>query len=150
MTSDPNVEPGSLALSFKAFMDAMTARARAEAPPQNVFLAPVKGHIGDNAQELPIIGEEFDTYEHPNMQVAMEAYLSSLGCKAKLVGIVTPNRGFNQLSLLDSLTPSNWLNEGPVEYVNFHLAAGRILPCVQLGLYFIEDRDHRADSGQYF
>ena len=31
--------------------------------------------------------------------------------------------------------------EGPVDYVNFHLANDRLLPCVQLGLYFFHIQD---------
>ena len=35
------------------------------------------------------------------------------------------------------------LAEGPVDYVNFHLADDRVLSCVQFGLYLVHDGDKR-------
>jgi hypothetical protein len=132
---------GAFAASFKEFLETMAARAQADAAANRTLVASVKAHIGDNLRQLPVVAEEFDDFEQPNVQVALEAYLSSPERSSKLLGITTPNRAFQQVSLLDLQAPTHWtIDEGPVEYVNFHLAAGRVLPCVQLGLYLIQDR----------
>ena len=71
--ADPDLTTSDFALSFKAFIDAMTARAMAEALPRNALRQSITAHIGEHAGELPVIGEEFDTFEQPNIQVAMES-----------------------------------------------------------------------------
>jgi hypothetical protein len=132
--------PDTFGASFKAFMDAMVAQASAAASP---LLDRIRTHVGVEPTQLPVIAEEFDTFEHPNLQVAMDDYLEVPGRQADLVGVAAENKRFMASSLSDLLGRRSGLAEGPVDFVNFHLAGDRVLSCVQFGLYFIRDGDRR-------
>jgi AAA+ superfamily predicted ATPase len=139
----PNADlsPDTFGAAFKAFMDAMVAQASAGLA--SPLLDRIRAHVGVEPTQLPVIAEEFDAFEHPNLQVAMDDYLQRPGHQADLVGVAAENKRFMALSLSDLLGRRSGLAEGPVDYVNFHLADDRILSCVQFGLYLIRDGDRR-------
>jgi hypothetical protein len=125
------------ASSFKRFIDAMNAEAAKEASP---LLERLRTHLGGDPGRMPIVSEDFDNYEHPNVQVALDKVLYSEGRTADLVGISVPNKRWQQFAFSDLLAPSNpygRIAEGPVDYVNFHLDDERTLACVQYGLFFV-------------
>jgi hypothetical protein len=139
--ADNELDPGRFGAAFKAFMDAVVAAA---VPPESPLLERIEAHLGVEPSQLPVISEEYDAFEHPNIQRAIDEYISRPGRRADLIGIGAENRRFMSLGLSDLLSfvgragrPE--LTEGPVDYVNVHLANDQILPCVQLGLYLIKD-----------
>jgi hypothetical protein len=136
--TDPNGESTrEFASSFKRFIDAMNAEAAKEASP---LLERLRAHLGGDPGRMPIVSEDFDNYEHPNVQVALDKVLYSEGRTADLVGISVPNKRWQQFAFSDLLAPSNpygRIAEGPVDYVNFHLDGERTLACVQYGLFFV-------------
>ncbi len=134
-------DPARFATAFKEFMEAVTNAAEA---PHSPLLERIQAHLGTNSTELPVVSEEYDTFDHPNLQIALDAYLAESGRSADLIGIGTDNKRFMQFGLSDLLSWGGQsgrptLNEGPVDYVNFHLAGDEILPCVQIGLYLVQD-----------
>ncbi len=107
---------------------------------------PLRQHLGGDPGRIPIVTEDFDNYEHPNVQVALDKVLSSGDRSADLVGFSAPNKRFQQFTFSDLLAASNpWgrISEGPVDYINFHLEEDRTLACVQYGLYFVTAGDDR-------
>jgi DNA polymerase III delta prime subunit len=145
--TDNELEPARFGSAFKAFMEAVTAAAE---PPRSPLLERLQAHLGSVSSQLPVLSEEYDAFEHPNLQVALDEYLAGSNRRADLIGVGAENKRFMAFGLSDVL---NWgghsvrpsLNEGPVDYVNFHLAGGRVLPCVQFGLYLIHNgADHLA------
>ena len=48
----------------------------AAAPPRSPLLERIQAHLGAEATQHPVIAEEYDAFEHPNVQVALEAYLA--------------------------------------------------------------------------
>jgi hypothetical protein len=142
---DNDLDPARFGSAFKAFMEAVTAAA---APPRSPLLERIQAHVGDDPTQHPVIAEEYDAFDHPNVQVALDAYLASPGRQADLVGVGANNKRFMNFSLSDLLSHGgplgrSALSEGPVDYVNFHLAEGRVLSCVQFGLYLIHNGDIR-------
>ena len=142
---DNDLDPARFGSAFKAFMEAVMAAA---APPRNPLLERIQAHVGADPTQHPVIAEEYDAFEHPNVQVALDAYLAGPGRQADLVGVGANNKRFMNFSLSDLLSQGSplgrsALSEGPVDYVNFHLAAGRILSCVQFGLYLVRNGDTR-------
>lgn len=139
------LSPARFGAAFKAFMEAV---AQGVTPPEGVIADRVRAHLHVDPTRLPVTAEEFDPYEHPNVQVAMDAYLAEPGHRAELVGIAAQQRHYGQFGLstitghgaLPGMPP---VIEGPVDYVNFHLADDRVLPCVQFGVFFIHDGDRR-------
>jgi hypothetical protein len=135
--------PKSFASAFKTFIDAMNAEAAKETNP---LIERLRAHLGSDPGRMPIVTEDFDNYEHPNVQVALDKVLYSNGRNADLVGISAPNKRWQQFAFSDLLAPGNpWgrIAEGPVDYVNFHLEDDRTLACVQYGLYFVTSGDDR-------
>ncbi len=135
-----DLPPDRFAEIFKQFIDRVVNEATTVTSP---LLDRIQEHLGGEPMQLPVIAEEFDAYEHPNVQVALNAYVEGEGRRAELVGVTAENKRFMGLSLSDLLSRAgNWpgrppLAEGPVDYVNFHLADDQVLSCVQFGLYLI-------------
>jgi hypothetical protein len=141
-----DLDPGQFGLAFMAFMEAMTVAA---AQPRSPLMDRIQSHLGVDPTQHPVIAEEYDTFEQPNVQVALDAYLAGPERQADLVGVGGNSMRNMNFSLSDFLSQSGMagrffrLTEGPVDYVNFHLADGRILSCVQFGLYFVHSGDTR-------
>jgi hypothetical protein len=133
----------SFASAFKQFIDAMNAEAAKETNP---LIERLRAHLGSDPGRMPIVTEDFDNYEHPNVQVALDKVLYSNGRTADLVGISAPNKRWQQFAFSDLLAASNpygRMTEGPVDYVNFHLEEDRTLACVQYGLFFVTSGEDR-------
>jgi hypothetical protein len=140
---DDDLDPAHFGSAFLAFMEAVTAAA---APPRSPLLDRIQAHLGADPAQYPVIAEEYDAFEHPNVQVALDAYLAGPERQADLVGVGGNSMRNMDFSLSDFLSQGGlmgrfYLTEGPVDYVNFHLAEGRILSCVQFGLYFVRNGD---------
>jgi hypothetical protein len=143
MADHDQITPAEFGTAFKRFVDAMNAEAAKETSP---LLERLRQHLGGDPGRIPIVTEDFDNYEHPNVQVALDKVLSSGGRSADLVGFSAPNKRFQQFTFSDLLAASNpWgrISEGPVDYINFHLEEDRTLACVQYGLYFVTAGDDR-------
>jgi len=134
--------------AFKGFLNQMAAQAPAEEP---VFLRVLRDHFGSDPAGLPIVGEDFASSDHPNVQIAIEDFLASEGCSAELVGVNGgPESAYRGVSLAGLITRhGNGLfggsgpSPGPVQYVNIGLHDGKVLACVQCGLYLIRDAGAR-------
>jgi hypothetical protein len=141
-----SMSPKQFGTAFKSFMETVV---QAASPPANPLLERIQAHLDADPNELAIVAEEFDTFEHPNVQVALDFVLNSTGRKRDLVGVSSDHKYYIALGLSDILSRTGGYGrptvaEGPVDYVNFHLAQGELLPCVQFGLYFVIDGDDRA------
>jgi hypothetical protein len=137
------ITPAEFGTAFKKFVDAMNAEAAKETSP---LVERLRQHLGGDPGRMPIVSEDFDNYEHPNVQVALDKVLYSGGRSADLVGISLPNKRWQQFAFSDLLAASNpygRMTEGPVDYVNFHLDGDRTLACVQYGLFFVTAGDDR-------
>lgn len=143
MTDIGDLDLGRFGASFQSFMEAVHSVAAARESP---LLERIRGHLAMDIVALPVITEEYDAFEHPNIQLAMNDYLAAPDRTSELIGIAGVNKQFSGAGLSEFLTWNNRmaeLGEGPVEYVNFHLAGDRILACVDFGLYLITEGDKR-------
>ena len=112
------------------------------------ILERLTGHLGSDPSQLAIFNEEFETFEHPNLQVALAARVGQPGTSAELIGVATQDKRWMGSSLSDLLARAVTemgprLVQGPVDYANFHLAGGEVLACVQFGLYLVADGETR-------
>lgn len=142
---DDDLSPARFGTIFKRFMEAVVAEAT---PPSSPLLARIHSHLGTDPTHLPVVAEEFDAFEHPNVQVGIDAYLSGDGRQAALVGIAADNKRYLTLGLSDLVSRGGLMGrsqfaDGPVDYINFHLDGGRVLSCVQFGLYLVSDGEAR-------
>ena len=137
------LSPAEFGGLFKRFMDAMVAEAE---PRSNPLRERLTAHLGSDPTRLPVTVEEYDTWEHPNVQVAIDDYLSRDGRRAELTGVSIANKRFGSLGLSDivsHLAGRQPVDEGPADFVNFHLAGDQVLSCLQFGLYLVSDGEAR-------
>jgi len=134
--------------SFKGFLDQMAIQAPAEDP---VFLARLRKHFSAEPAGFPMVAEQFAASDHPNVQKALDAYVSERHCSAELLGIIGDQAfAYAGTSLPQLIMPARaglWggatVTEGPVQYVNLALEDEHVIACVQCGLYLISEGDRR-------
>jgi hypothetical protein len=130
---------GEFARDFKRFIDALNAGTFSEQTP---LMKRLETHLGGNPATMPIVMAEFESYEHPNVQVALESlFAAGSGRSADLVGIAVQNKRWGAMTFSDLLAmtgPWGRLQEGPVDYVDFKLEGDRVLACVQYGLFIAQ------------
>ncbi|MGV8118150.1 MAG: AAA family ATPase [Candidatus Xenobiia bacterium LiM19] len=130
--------------SFKGFLDKVVEHAPKEEP---FFLEKLREHFGEEPTRLPILAEEFEPHNHPNLYLALEGYLSSEGRSHNLLGVT--GEAFGTLSLTDLIVPGHSPYsrhspcEGPVQYTNIQLTEGEVLTYVKQGLYLICEGDRK-------
>ena len=73
MTDSDGQTTQEFASSFKRFIDAMNLEAAKESSP---LLERLRTHLGGDPGRMPIVSEDFDNYEHPNVQVALDKAVS--------------------------------------------------------------------------
>lgn len=137
MGADETLEPRRFGESFRRFMDAVLAEAGGA---RELLVERLHAHLGRDLASLAVVAESFDVYDHPNLQVALDAYLTGAGRSADLVGITAQNKRFMSFALSDLMSADGTgvrVGVGPVDYINFHLEDDRVLPCIQFGLLLI-------------
>lgn len=138
-----DLPPDRLASVFANFVQQIAAAASTESP----LLDRITVHLGADPAQLPVTTEQFDTFEAPNLQLAIDAYLKEEGRSADLVGVSMENKRFISAGLSDMVARTDRyrpaLSEGPVDYTNYHLADGEVMPCVHYGIYLIRAGDAR-------
>ncbi len=140
------LEPSDFGVSFKGFLEQMAAQTPAEEP---VFLRHLRMHFGQDPTAMPILTEKFETYDHPNVHVALEDYISQPGRSASILGVIGGDH-YTGISLTDLVARAGGVmfgrgapSEGPVQYVNIALEGDRVLSCVQSGLFLVRDQEER-------
>ena len=128
MTDTPAGSSTEFAASFKAFLDQMVAQAPEKPGP---FLERLRGLFGTEPLGLPVVAEQFDVPDHPNLQRAIDAYLSGGGLQHAILGVSIDPYGRASLADLLGQRGDQAPQPGPVEYVN--VALDRVLPCIQNG-----------------
>jgi len=138
MASD-DLPPERLASVFAEFVKQVASAASRAGHP---FLDRIQEHLGADPAQLPVTLEQFDTFEQPNLQLAVDHYGGQDGNSVQLFGVSMENKRFMAAGLSELVIRTDFIHhppllEGPVDYVNYHLANDEVLACVQFGLYLI-------------
>lgn len=146
MSEEQSLSVKDFGASFKGFLEQVASQAPTEEP---AFLRYLRSHFGADPTKLPIINQQFDKSEHPNLQVAMDAYLSETEHSAELLGAIGTHE-YMGITLSQLVAPiSGGLigggqpSPGPVQYINIPLEEDSVLACVQSGLYLIRNGHKR-------
>jgi hypothetical protein len=136
VADDTPISPNQFGMLFRGFLEQALTAAPAEQP----FVARrLREHFGTDPHKLPTLKDEIDRPDHPNLHLAIEAYLQADGRRAELVGF-SGIEHYGELSISTLLLArGGGAKEGPVQYASVALADGQVLPCVARGLYLIAD-----------
>jgi len=138
MASD-DLPPERLASVFADFVQQVASAASREGHP---FLDRIQAHLGVDPAQIPVTLEQFDTFEQPNLQLAIDHYGGQDENSVQLFGVSMENKRFMAAGLSELVIRTDFIHhppllEGPVDYVNYHLANDEVLACVQFGLYLV-------------
>ncbi len=108
-------------------------------------------HMGKDPSTLAIVTEQFERYNQPNLQLAIEELTTKNGRSASILGIqggfLNNLTGTSLADLVASQSVASFVGlggakEGTVQYLNLELDNGRKIACVQGGLYLVSGRPH--------
>jgi hypothetical protein len=100
-------------------------------------------HFSSDPAHLPVVLEDIDVYERPNLHVAIAELLDGSQDQSALVGIVDFDYEVS-LARLSRESSAKEFDEGPVAFTDVPLANGEKLACVKEGLYFFENDGQRV------
>jgi hypothetical protein len=147
MPEDPPLAAQDLAAALKGLLEHAVTQAPLE---ESVFARRLRAHFGADPMSLPIVAEDFEGAEQPNLQRAIDAYLAVEGRSAELIGVSSEHKRYMGASLTDLFAPSRrglmggaGATEGPVEYVRVPVHGGEMLTCLESGLYLIREPARR-------
>jgi len=89
----------------------------------------IAAHMSEGVEALPVHGDVLPSYEHANIQLALDALLAQPGWEASTLGVAGQGRHFSHLGLAD-LVSERHFGLGAPEYVNQPVGPGRTLPCL--------------------
>jgi hypothetical protein len=100
----------------------------------------LRDHFGGDPAALPVVEQNVEQYERPNLHLALEDLLAEPDRRPQLVGVVLLKdfHGVNLAKLARAASAAHY-DEGPVEYMDVPLAGDRRLACVKRGLYCFRD-----------
>jgi len=109
------------------------------------FTQLIHEHFGKDPTGFPIVTEQFEKYNHPNIHLALEAYVKQPGVTSSILGIQGGFMNFTGVALSELVSqPSvasyigfGGAKKGPVQYANIQLDGGSKIACVQSGLFLI-------------
>jgi hypothetical protein len=127
--------------AFKGFLEQAVVDAPGLKPP---FAVRIQQHLAADPDSLSIVGQDFESTDHANVQVALDAYLEADTRSAEVVGVTSPAAGYQALTLAVLLAPRGSglmagpsVDVGPVQYVEVDLGAEGVLTCLESALLLI-------------
>jgi hypothetical protein len=135
------MDPEELA---RALRDLSEWAARHAPDPEPKLRKRLREHLDTDPAVLPVVSEPLSTYDHPNVQVALDAYLADSGASAEVLGL-SLDHGFRAGLAELAQASSAWgpeLDPGPPEYVSVDIGE-RQIDVLRSGLVLIADGDDR-------
>jgi cell division protease FtsH len=119
-------------------MPTKTRKKRKTAPP---LVRLLRKHFEADPGEFPVVEQAINTYERPNLHLAIEEMLGSAEREARLVGLLAPDEYRSpSIARLSQDASARYFEIGPVQYIDVPLPAGKALACVKSGLYLIREK----------
>lgn len=126
---------------YQQFMQAAIGQSRRESE----LLVRLRAHLGVEPVGLPVVAETYPTFDHANVQIALEAYVGSEGRRAELVGLGGQGmREHHSLSeMVQSASEHRAFGLGGVDYSSAPVGIDKVRPVVSFGIFLITDPDAR-------
>jgi hypothetical protein len=111
-------------------------------------LEPITGllreHLGEGAGELPILIEELDAWDLPNLQLAFDEMFARDGWESRVVGLAGQAMHYHGLGLGDLLSGAGWVpGIGAAQYVNAPVGPGKSMPCLAFAVLLVGSPEGR-------
>ena len=120
----------------------MAKKTAKKRPPTSLLTRRLREHFDGEPADLPVVEQQFGLHERPNLHLAIEEMLGSANRRAKLLGVLAHDEYHSpSLGRLSRKAAAKSFEQGPVEYVDVALPAGRHLSCVKSGLYLVHEDD---------
>ena len=137
-----DVDVRQFARQFQAFMIVMGDLL--PEPEPSGLITRLTEHLGVDPAGLPVVTETFASYEHANVQAAIDAYLEGPGVAADLVGLTGQGREHEGLTdIIVSARRHRQYELGAVDYATVPIGVGRERACVSFGLYLVTAGENR-------
>jgi hypothetical protein len=85
--ADAPISPTDFAEAFKNFMMQV---AKPTTPAEAVFARHFRAHFEEDPSKLPILAEEFRQFDHANLQMALDSWVTGPGRSFTLLGYSSP------------------------------------------------------------
>jgi hypothetical protein len=92
---------GEFGAAFKGFLERTVAAAPVA---ESVVASRLRAHLGTDPAALPIVAEQFEPSEHPNLQAALDAWFQPSERSFAAIGVTSACKRFSGLGLADILT----------------------------------------------
>ena len=136
-------EPADVMRLGRRLVRIAVSSARADEAPTPARL--LAEHLGPQASSLPVVGEGWATYEHVNLQGALERWTQAPGRSSTLVGLTGFQHAmFTLADLAQPAMPMYGLGVGAVAMARLASGpGGATRACVRCGLYLISEGETR-------
>jgi cell division protease FtsH len=131
------VEPEELAGALKRLAEWAERYAPA---PESPVRRRLREHFGADPAELPVVSRPLQSWDRPNLQVALDAWL--VGRDVEVVGVALME-GY-RAGLAELVRGGGWANEiqlGAASHVTVPLGEHDGVTCVESGMWLVGDRD---------
>jgi cell division protease FtsH len=91
----------------------------------------LRGHLGVEPEQVPVVASSFPSYDLPNVQLAVEAWFDEYD----VIGLVGSNRGHHSLGELLELAQYDRFGVGAVDYQRLQIDVDEEMDCVAFGIY---------------
>lgn len=109
-------------------------------PTQNVVVASVRGHLGKDGLSRSVVTRELPTFEHVNLQVALDVWMAENGRSVTVQGVTIPphygSLSLQQLLHGDGLPP---VRLAAPDLVDLPSGPDRTLACLKRALLLVVD-----------
>lgn len=140
MRPDGEITPEQFADAFRRVSEWAHIESREERSP---FKARLTEHFGEDPATYPVTGEAVATYDLPNLQLALDAYLDRSGTEHRLIGF-GGHVGYAEMSLSGLVHDFGFgLAVGPFRRTVVELERGRSVTCITTGLFLIAEGERR-------
>lgn len=129
------------AIAYQRFIQDMSRVAASEQG--SPFRDEIARHVVGDVTTMPVVSETFAAYDHPNVQVAIDAYLEPDDRSHRLIGLSGQQRRWMSLADLVQHAHETGVGLGSVDYHNLPVSPDETLSCVAFGCFLIEDGEHR-------
>ena len=130
----------SFGLLFRRFLHEVVEAA--PAPEETPFRSLLQDHLGADPTTLPLVSETFGSWDHANVQVALDAWLEAPGRTAEAIGVLGGGKRHMAISLSDLVAGEGpTFRPGPVDRVNLAVGPGRTRSCLDFAVLLLRGPD---------